>query len=181
VWTTLRPATLRTVDHPLPAGRRGRRTRRGDPLRLEYGDERGTVFDSDDSRREAWEQRRESILADYIRPPYVGRRPWAFWRFDCGRDPRVIKDPGPWWRADDKDAYADELDRFHNEPIIYLARHDYLTDRELDAIEQRADEARPRIGTPAEHIGSGGIDRADRRRVKLADAVSAAASPSQRR
>jgi hypothetical protein len=41
-------------------------------------------------------------------------------------------------------------------------------------LEAQAEEARPRIGTGHEQIGSGGLDRADQRRVKLWEAVRAA-------
>jgi hypothetical protein len=66
------------------------------------------------------------------------------------------------------------LDDSYNEPIIWMAEHDHLTERELDAIERKADEARGRVGTPAEHVRSGGMDRAHRRAVKLAEAVKRA-------
>jgi hypothetical protein len=46
-----------------------------------------------------------------------------------------------------------------------------LTEAELERIAAKAEEARPRIGTDAEHIGSGGVDRADRRAVKLYETV----------
>ena len=55
-----------------------------------------------------------------------------------------------------------------------MAAHGHLTEAELAMIAERASETRPRIGTPAEHIGSGGVDRADRRAVKLYEAVERA-------
>jgi hypothetical protein len=39
-------------------------------------------------------------------------------------------------------------------------------------IERAGDEVRERVGTPAERVGSGGVDRTDRRAVRLADAVA---------
>jgi hypothetical protein len=52
-----------------------------------------------------------------------------------------------------------------------MAANGHLTPDEIAAIAEKANKARPRIGTPAEHIGSGGVDRADRRAVKLYEAV----------
>lgn len=148
---------------------------------LEYGavgttrSATGTMFDDDRQRRAAWEERRDELMAAYLTEPVApGRRPWAWWVYDAGRDPHVVEYPGPSWRADDADAYADELDRYKNEPTEFLAAHGHLTDREIAVIERDADEARPRIGTPAERIGSGGIDRADQRRVALWEAVERA-------
>ena len=62
--------------------------------------------------------------------------------------------------------------------MAWMAAHGHLTDEELAKIAERANEARPRIGTPAEHIGSGGVDRADRRAVRLYEAVWRAQKPS---
>jgi hypothetical protein len=69
---------------------------------------------------------------------------------------------------------ADMLDEWELDPIIFLAANGYLTDREIAAIREKADVARPRIGTDAEQVGSNGVDRADRRAVTLWDAVERA-------
>jgi hypothetical protein len=60
-----------------------------------------------------------------------GFRPWGWWRFEAGREepPR------------------------HDEAVLYLAERGELRDHELAAIAERANEGKPRIGTPAEHYG----------------------------
>ncbi|MGA9635500.1 MAG: hypothetical protein WBQ41_09740 [Solirubrobacterales bacterium] len=67
--------------------------------------------------------------------------------------------------------YADACDEYETEPVIWMAANGDLTEAELERIAEKAEEARPRIGTDAEHIGSGGVDRADRRAVKLHETV----------
>jgi hypothetical protein len=52
------------------------------------------------------------------------------------------------------------IDAYEIEPIEWMAAHGHLTDEEIAVIEERANKARPRIGTDAEEVGSGG-DRAD--------------------
>jgi hypothetical protein len=63
------------------------------------------------------------------------------------------------------------IDAYEIEPIEWMAAHGHLTDEEIAVIEERANEARPRIGTDAEEVGSGGVDRADSRAVALHAAV----------
>jgi hypothetical protein len=126
------------------------------------------MFSSDRQRRKAWEARADSVMAAWSGLP--GRRPWAWWKYEAGRSEHLtaypdLLDP----RSDDELAAA--LDEYEMEPIIWLARHGHLTDDEIAAIAEAADEARPRVGTDAEQIGSGGVDRADRRAVALGEAV----------
>jgi hypothetical protein len=78
-----------------------------------------------------------------------GTRPWAYWRFELGEDP-----------PDGDDA------------AIRLAELGLLRDDEIAAIAERANEARPRIGTTAEHYGPD--YRPDRRAVELHEAVKRA-------
>jgi hypothetical protein len=79
-------------------------------------------------------------------------RPWGWWRFEAGREEPC--------RA---------------EEVVYLAECGELTDAEVAAIAERANEARIRIGTPAEHCGgTDGSYRPDRDAVKLHEAVIAA-------
>jgi hypothetical protein len=81
-----------------------------------------------------------------------GTRPWADWRFDLGEDP-----------PDGDDA------------AIRLAELGLLRDDEIAAIAERANEARRRIGTAAEHYGGiGGTYRPDRDAVELHEAVKRA-------
>jgi hypothetical protein len=69
---------------------------------------------------------------------------------------------------------ADALDDWHNEPIVWMAERGHLREDELAAIQEAATEAKLRIGTGAEHVGSGGVDRVDQRAVKLWEAVKQA-------
>jgi len=73
-----------------------------------------------------------------------------------------------------QDEEAEVWDDYKIEPIEWMAAHGHLTPEEIAAITEKANEARPRIGTDAEHTGSGGTDRADQRRVKVYEAVTAA-------
>ena len=59
-----------------------------------------------------------------------------------------------------QDERAAALDEYEIEPVAWMAAHGHLTDKRGGSakIAERANEARPRIGTPAEHIGSGGVD-----------------------
>jgi hypothetical protein len=78
-----------------------------------------------------------------------GWRPWGWWRFEAGRE---------------------EPDR--HEAVPYLAACGELTDAEVAEFAARANEARPRIGTGAEHHGPN--CRADRDAVELHEAVKRA-------
>lgn len=99
-------------------------------------------------------------------------RPWA-WEFVAGRPRHLTEYPLQWenWFRGSIEERALAVEEYEIEPFVFMARNGYLTDRELDAIRANAEEARPRIGTDAEHTGSGGIDWADRRRVKLYERV----------
>jgi hypothetical protein len=84
----------------------------------------GPEFTEEDLRL-AWETYGEDLT---LRSP--GTRPWAYWRFELGEDP-----------PDGDDA------------AIRLAELGLLRDDEIAAIAERANEARARIGTAAEHYG----------------------------
>ena len=96
--------------------------------------------------RSAWEVRREEWLGH---PRLPGTRPWAAWKFELGEEPP------------EDDA----------EPIR-LAELGLLRDDEIAAIAERANEARPRIGTTAEHYGPD--CHPDRDAVELHEAVKRA-------
>ena len=144
-----------------------------------------SMFGDDDERRQAWEERREAIMEEYLTPPSSpGQRPWAWWEFEAGRPDHLEPYPDldhfldrEHWSEDEE---AEAYDNYENEPIIWMAANGHLTPDELAAITERANEARPRIGTDDEHYGSGGIDRADKRAVKLAEAVSEALAGAAR-
>jgi hypothetical protein len=131
------------------------------------------MFETEIERRLAWEERKDELLEDCLRPPFVGNRPRAWWEYEAGRPEHLT--PYPLEKEGSVEERADAVDEHHIEPLVFLASNGYLTDRELEAIKRDADEARPRIGTDAEHIGSGGVDRGDQRAVKLYEAVSDAA------
>lgn len=137
------------------------------PGAIEY-----SMFGSDEERREAWEARRDRLMADW---PHVWlhQRPWAWWRYEAGREEHLFEYPLDFGGTQDE--HADLLDEWHNEPVVWLAANGHLRADEIAAITEDANIARPRIGTPGEHIGSGGVDRADVRAVKLYEAVTEAA------
>jgi hypothetical protein len=133
-----------------------------------------SMFADDEERRAAWEERREALMVNYLTPPLrPGRRPFAWWRYEAQR-PAHLSDYPPRDFETPQDERAAALDEYEIEPVAWMAAHGHPTDEELAKIAERANEARPRIGTPAEHIGSGGVDRADRRAVKLYEAVERA-------
>jgi len=128
--------------------------------------------------RKAWIDRRERLLAEYARPPIrPGWRPWAWWLYEAGRAQHLVslsealaRNRGP----DPIDERADAWDEWHIEPLVFLASRGDLREDELEELAAKAEEARRRVGTGAECIGSGGVDRSDRRRVKAWEAVTAA-------
>ena len=47
-----------------------------------------SMFATDDEHREAWEARRDEIMAEALTPPLTpGHRPAAWWDFEAGRPP----------------------------------------------------------------------------------------------
>jgi hypothetical protein len=94
----------------------------------------------------AWEAYVEEIMSNGAGRGVPGTRPWAYWRFELGED-----------RPDGDHA------------AIRLAELGLLRDDEIAAIAERANEARPRIGTTAEHYGPN--FRPDVRAVELHEAV----------
>ena len=138
-----------------------------------------SMFATDEERRAAWEERREALMANYLTPPLLpGHRPFAWWRYEAGRPQHLSEYPALFGGEMRQDERAEALDEYEIEPVAWMAAHGHLTDEELAKIAERANEARPRIGTPTEHIGSGGVDRADRRAVRLYEAVWRAQKPS---
>ncbi len=120
-----------------------------------------------------------------LRPPMLpGSRPNAWWRLEAGRPKHLT--PYPLHVQGTVDERAAAIDDYYIEPLVWMATHGLLTEAELEQLKADADEARPRIGTPGERIGSGGVDKVDRRKVKMWEAVRAAlndavmASPVQR-
>ena len=97
-----------------------------------------------------WDREGEELMRDRV---YDGRRPWAYWRFELGEE-RPDRDQEP----------------------IRLAELGLLRDEEIAAITEKVNEARVRIGTPAEHISGGGstCSYPDRETVELGEALSAA-------
>jgi hypothetical protein len=95
-----------------------------------------------------------------------GTRPWGWWRFVAGEEEA--------W-PDEDDLQTDHCAL----SAVRLAELGELTGEELAAIEEDANVARPRIGTPAEHISGGGRNTPgavsmDQQDVDLWEAVQAA-------
>ena len=123
---------------------------------------------TDDELEAAWRYHRDDLTGRAVyRLP--GCRPWAWWEFEAGRPEHLEEYPLHFEGT--VDANADAIDAYQIEPIVYLAANGHLRDDEVAAFHERATEAQIRIGTPTEHIGSGGVDRPDRRAVKLYEAV----------
>ena len=139
-----------------------------------------SMFSDDEERREAWEAWREQLLEGYLtRPMLPGRRPWAWWKYEAGRSQHLVEYPDHHFKGTIDDQ-ADALDDYKIEPLVFLAGRGELSADELAVIAEKANEARPRLGTDGEHIGSGGVDRADQRAVKLYEAVTEALPRRQR-
>jgi hypothetical protein len=135
-------------------------------LALEIGPITTDPF-TDQDLRTAWEYDRARLMEQSC--PRPGDRPWAWWHFEAGRDEHLTE--YPLRQGEPIDERANAIDAYYLEPVVYLAEHGHLRDDEIAAIAERANEARMRVGTPAEHYGSGGVDRVDRRAVKLYEAV----------
>jgi hypothetical protein len=134
-----------------------------------------SMFASDEERREAWEARREKLLQRYLDPPFTpGNRPWGWWAYVAERPQHLVALTEILDFKGTEEEEAEAWDEYKIEPVEWMAAHGHLTPEEIAAITEKANEARPRIGTDAEHIGSGGTDRADQRAVKLHEAVTAA-------
>ncbi len=132
-----------------------------------------SIFATDEERREAWEERRERLLEEYLKRPHLpGHRPAAWWEFEAERPAHLTDYPLDFEGTEDK--HAEAIDAHEIEPIVWMAEHGHLTDQEIEELEERAQAAQPRVGTDAEHIGSGGVDRVDQRAVKLWGAVAEA-------
>ena len=124
-----------------------------------------SVFANEDEARSAWEERRDEIMDSWMNRT-TGDRPWGWWAFEAGRPPHLQPlRPGKW-------KSSEEIDEYYIEPVRWLAAHG-LREDEIAEIKRRADEARPRIGTPAEQYSTD-IDRQDRRKAKLWEAVKQA-------
>jgi hypothetical protein len=100
--------------------------------------------------RAVWAIDRDQLL----RAGLVGTRPWALWAFDLG----------------------EERPRSRHAEAVRLAELGVLAPDELAALEEAANEARMRVGTPREHISGSGSTAVsmDREAVELWDAVRGA-------
>jgi hypothetical protein len=76
-------------------------------------------------------------------------RPWGWWEFEARR----------------------EQPEDDNAAVVFLAERGERTAQELAWIAERADQARPRIDTPFEHISGDGRYRPDVEAVELHEAV----------
>jgi hypothetical protein len=141
-----------------------------DALRLGWppvGNQR-SAFRDEAARRRAWEEHREELIAEGKRRR-PGSRPWAWWHYEAGREQHLTSYPLDFEGTIEE--HRDAIDEYEIEPIVFVASCGELFDHELEQIAAKAREVEPRIGTDAEHWGSGGVDYPDRRAVKLAKAV----------
>lgn len=131
------------------------------------------AFLSASERREAWELHREELIAE-VSKRRPGDRPEAWWQFEAGRPEHLTEYPLDREAGITIEQHADAVDEYAIEPIRFVASRGELTLEELAALAERANEARLRVGTDAEQIGSGGVDKVDRRAVRLYEAVRTA-------
>jgi hypothetical protein len=117
--------------------------------------------------RAAWEEHGERVQRRADRP---GQRPWAFWRFEAGREEHPTECP---LDGDPEDEHGRRIDAWEFDPILYLARHGHLRDDEVERIRSEARAAAPRVGTDAEQFQNEAISK-DRSAVRLARAVDRA-------
>jgi hypothetical protein len=103
---------------------------------------------SDEDLAVAWWVHRDELMA-YDR--ITATRPWGYWRFEIGEEM-----PSGGCKVQ----------------TLRLAELELLTDDELAALREKANEARLRIGTPAERLSDG--TSMDQRDVELFEAVAAA-------
>jgi hypothetical protein len=136
-----------------------------------------SMFASEEERREAWEERRERLMARSNHRLPVGERPAAWWKYEARR-PEHLSEYSGYDPEGSIEEQADLIDEWENEPIIWLAANGHLNPEEIGAIAEDANVARARLGTDEEHIGSGGIDRPDRRAVRLHQKVTDALKPN---
>jgi hypothetical protein len=91
-------------------------------------------------------------------------RPWGYWRFVLGEEK-----PFPHWNPE-----AHQMEGKHAE-TIRLAELGELSDEEVAAIAEKANEARLRVGTDSEHISGGPYGGSmDSEAVELYEAVKEA-------
>jgi hypothetical protein len=128
-------------------------------------------FRSEADRRRAWEEHREELIAE-ARQMRPGNRPWAWWHYEAGREEHLA--PYPLHFEGTMEEKREAVGAYEIEPVLFVALRGELSDQELEEIEAKAREVEPRIGTDAEHWGSGGVNYPDRRAVKLAIAVKRA-------
>lgn len=116
--------------------------------RLESGHDFDALFDGPDlteeELREAWEQLRETILADFI-AKNPGRRPWAWWEYDAPEPRRQIA-PGPKPVGDDRWFGMPRCYRGVPPPEMYESEADYLDRLELLTDQERETLARQSSG-----------------------------------
>jgi len=132
-----------------------------------------SMFASDDERREAWELNRDRLMDEYLEPPFVpGRRPNAWWQYEAGR-PQYLTE------IDRSDRDLRTITRLSHEREVesvgWMARHGHLTELELEVIEQKATDARERVGTGHEQKAALSPDfGGDKLRLALWEAVNTA-------
>ncbi len=135
---------------------------------------------TDEEMRLMWELHGKQFMEEWSasRHRAPGKRPWVYWEFVLGRPEHLTDIPDREFLSlktqAQRDANALELIEWEIEPYVYLAEQGELSSDEIAALAEKANEARLRVGTKGEQIGTPGVDRPDLRAVKLYEAVSSA-------
>jgi hypothetical protein len=106
-----------------------------------------------------------------IDPTYS--RPVEWWREVAGRPRHLTASPGMQPGGNASPEVGRALDGYELEPIIWLARHGYLTEPEVQYIRDQARGCAPRVGTDREQMSCYTVSQ-DRTAVRRARAVDAA-------
>jgi hypothetical protein len=114
-----------------------------------------------------WERHGPEIMAG-PHGRHGGTRPWAWWVFEAGEE-----QPSPVWDSETRQWEGE------GDETVRLVELGELTDAELAALREQANEARLRMGTRAERISGGWRDMAgavlvDAEAVDLWERVEAA-------
>jgi hypothetical protein len=143
----------------------------------EWASKTGSMFDRDEERRAAWDERKDKLMEEEFTgtPTGMGHRPWAWWQYESGRPELRF---GPPERFDFSRGLAEvtRLDHeYEVEKFSFLAEHGHLTDAELEKIAAKGREATERIGTGWERKAHQSPDYGgDKLKAARAEAVSAA-------
>jgi hypothetical protein len=115
----------------------------------EWASKTGSMFESDEERRAAWDERKGELMAEEYTgtPTCMGHRPWAWWEYESGR-PELRSRPPESFDFSRGLAETTRIVHVHGvEQFAFLAENGHLTDAELEKIAELGREAKARIGT----------------------------------